>query len=192
MCRCRGNRPALPLNFNCRRTALHGTARHGRRHAQPSEPAKAFPPPDSLAPEQVPPPGPAGCMCQVLASNSTITSLNLSDNHIGLPGVKELCRRLQVRHPTPLSCLLSCRRPHTASTTPPSTPHRTPAHRAPAHRTPAPDRARARTRRSPRELARGVLVTCAHALLALAEKLDARGDLTQGEPARRPRCDGAV
>ena len=34
---------------------------------------------------------------QVLATNSTITSLNLSDNHIGLPGVRELCRRLQVR-----------------------------------------------------------------------------------------------
>ena len=36
-------------------------------------------------------------MWQVLASNSAITSLDLSDNHIGLPGVKELCRQMQAR-----------------------------------------------------------------------------------------------
>lgn len=63
-----------------------------RATARPPHPAVQKPLPSLLPPR---------CACdlmwQVLASNSAITSLDLSDNHIGLPGVKELCRQIQAR-----------------------------------------------------------------------------------------------
>ena len=72
--------------------ALRATARPGAR-ARPCR-STAFLLPQRCAPATA---RLDDLVWQVLASNSAITSLDLSDNHIGLPGVKELCRQMQAR-----------------------------------------------------------------------------------------------
>ena len=69
-----------------------------RATARPPRPALQKPLPSLLPPRCAPATARLDDLVwQVLASNSAITSLDLSDNHIGLPGVKELCRQMQAR-----------------------------------------------------------------------------------------------